>query len=95
MSDAIELEVAGQTVRVTSPDKVFFSNERGSNQRLANGNTMITESDRGRVFEVTPGGDVVWQFLNPHVRRKTKTRMAIWRMTRHPADWLRFDVKGL
>ena len=30
----------------------FYTRTRGANQRLANGNTLITESDNGRVFEV-------------------------------------------
>jgi len=30
--------------------------------RLANGNTLITDSKNGRVIEVTPEGDVVWEF---------------------------------
>jgi Arylsulfotransferase (ASST) len=38
---------------------------RASQQRLANGNTLITESSGGRVFEVTPQGEIVWQFVNP------------------------------
>lgn len=45
----------------------FFSKECcGSNQRLPNGNTLITETDYGRAFEVTPDGKIVWEFLNPH-----------------------------
>ncbi|MBD3367970.1 MAG: hypothetical protein GF405_07345 [Candidatus Eisenbacteria bacterium] len=43
----------------------FFSRTCGSNQRLANGNTLITETDRGRAFEVTRDGDIVWEFVNP------------------------------
>jgi Arylsulfotransferase (ASST) len=38
---------------------------RSSQQRLANGNTLITESNGGRVLEVTREGDIVWQFVNP------------------------------
>lgn len=38
---------------------------RSQQQRLANGNTLITESDGGRIVEVTPGGDIVWEFVNP------------------------------
>lgn len=34
-------------------------------QRLAGGNTLIVESMAGRVLEVTPGGDVVWEYVNP------------------------------
>ena len=44
----------------------FFTQMCGANHRLENGNTLITESDFGRAFEVTPGGEIVWEFLNPH-----------------------------
>ena len=50
--------------RGESPDD-FYSWECGSNQRLENGNTLITESDRGKAFEVTPDGTIVWKYLNP------------------------------
>jgi len=48
------------------PPARFSSPEAGSCQRLANGNTLITESERGRAFEVTPAGAVVWEFRSPH-----------------------------
>lgn len=38
---------------------------RSCQQRLANGNTLITESDGGRLVEVNPAGDIVWEFVNP------------------------------
>ena len=34
-------------------------------QRLPNGNTLICEGPKGRVFEVTTEGEVVWDFVNP------------------------------
>jgi hypothetical protein len=43
----------------------FFSETCGANQRLPNGNTLITESDSGRAFEVTPDKRIVWEFHNP------------------------------
>ena len=43
----------------------FYSATCGTGQRLANGHTLITESDNGRAFEVTSDGDVVWEFRNP------------------------------
>ncbi len=43
----------------------FFSKTLGSAERLANGNTLITESENGRALEVTPQGRVVWEFYNP------------------------------
>lgn len=75
--------------RFHAPKKDFFSLTRGSVQRLANGNTLITESDTGYVFEVTPRRKVVWQFANPVVSQKGE-REAIWRMTRFEPKSLTF-----
>lgn len=51
-----------------APDpKTFYTPTRGANQRLANGNTLIAQSDSGRAFEVTPDGTIVWEFLNPNL----------------------------
>ena len=44
----------------------FFTPTCGSCQRLPNGNTLITESDPGRAFEVTRDRTLVWEYLNPH-----------------------------
>jgi len=41
------------------------SRTRSAQQRLANGNTLITESDAGRILEVSAAGDIVWEFINP------------------------------
>jgi len=62
----------------------FFSKTRGSNQRLPNGNTLITDSDRGYAFEIAPNDDIVWHFANPDVSRGK--RSAIFRMTRYAPD---------
>ena len=45
------------------PVEDFYSEIRGANQRLPNGNTFITDSDYGRLFEVTPEGDIVWEWV--------------------------------
>jgi len=58
----------------------FYSQSRGSAQRLANGNTLITESDRGHVFEVTEDSQIVWEYWNTFVRQRK--RGTIYRMTR-------------
>lgn len=50
---------------VDEPGRPFESALRASVERLANGNTLITESDGGRLFEVTPGGETVWEYRNP------------------------------
>jgi len=49
-----------------SADQPFYSRTCGTADRLPNGNTLITESDSGRAFEVTPESEIVWEFFNPH-----------------------------
>ena len=54
----------------------------GTVQRLPNGNTLIGESNRGRAFEVTPEGEVVWDYRTPH--RNEKSQPAALRIERYP-----------
>lgn len=44
---------------------LFYSPFMGNAQRLPNGNTHITESSTGRLFEVTREGEVVWEYILP------------------------------
>jgi hypothetical protein len=64
------------------PKESFFSRKRGCNQRLPNGNTLITESDKGHVFEITKDGEIVWDFYNPHIKPENQGRGTIYRMMR-------------
>lgn len=41
-----------------------YSAERSTHQLLPNGNLMITLAQQGRAFEVTPAGEVVWEYVN-------------------------------
>mgnify|MGYP005857948261 CR=1 FL=1 len=43
----------------------FYGSFMSSCQRLPNGNTLITETDHGRIFEVNTDGEIVWEFINP------------------------------
>ena len=45
----------------------FFSPFISGARRLPNGNTLITEGNSGRIFQVTSEGEVVWEYVNPHV----------------------------
>jgi hypothetical protein len=50
----------------TSPRKEdFFDNIMSGANRLPNGDTLICDSLRGTIFEVTPAKEVVWKFINP------------------------------
>jgi hypothetical protein len=43
----------------------LYSPIRSEIQRLPNGNTLITEASAGRIVEVTPDKQVVWEYINP------------------------------
>ena len=53
----------------------LFSKVIGSSQRLANGNTLITESVQSRALEVTRGGEIVWEYYNPY---RTEDDLVAW-----------------
>ena len=42
----------------------FFSKTMGTQKRLPNGNTYIAEDNRGRLFQVKPEGEIVWEYVN-------------------------------
>ncbi|HWB10065.1 MAG TPA: arylsulfotransferase family protein [Pirellulales bacterium] len=41
-------------------DRPFYSSERGMGQRLPNGNTLIADSEEGKLIEVTQDREIVW-----------------------------------
>lgn len=43
----------------------FYANFVSSGQQLPNGNTLIGDGAAGRIFEVNPMGEVVWDYINP------------------------------
>ena len=49
------------------PTVSFFTHFTGGAERLPNGNTLITEGQKGRIFEVTPANEVVWEYVSPFV----------------------------
>ena len=65
----------------SDPPTDFYTESKGSAQRLANGNTLLAESDAGRAIEITPAGEIVWEFLCPHESAPGE-RAAIVRMLR-------------
>jgi hypothetical protein len=63
-----EVEPAsGEIVWQYEDGEDFFSPFRAGNQRLPNGNTLICECDAGRLFEVTPEKEIVWEYWSPFV----------------------------
>lgn len=80
------------------PRESFFAPFISGAHRTANGNTLICSGTQGRLFEVTPAGEIVWEFWNPYagsVRLKDgslpqpgldKDPHAVFRATRIPPD---------
>lgn len=56
----VEVELVAS---LRSPD---FSSHLSGAQRLANGNTLLCAGESGRIVELTPTGEVAWEYLNPH-----------------------------
>ena len=47
------------------PPISFYSYHISGAERLPNGNTLICEGAPGRIFEVTPVGEIAWEYINP------------------------------
>jgi len=64
----------------------FFNPLDGGVQRLANGNTLIAEANFGRIFEVTVGGQIVWEYIIP-IRNPVDRHNGTFRASKVPLDW--------
>jgi len=67
------------------PAEAFLSKYISGAQRLPNGNTLICEGARCRLFEVTPAGDVVWDYVSPFQERGA---LAIYRCLRYEPSYV-------
>lgn len=97
ISAVVELNPLSRQVEwsyVGGRDGIFYTETCGSCQRLLNGNTLITESDAGRAFEVTRDKQIVWEYVSPYRTGAQRTLVAtlfeIVRMEEDvAAEWLR------
>ncbi len=78
VTGAVEWEYAAD------PPESFYTYEKGSAQRLPNGNTLICDGDNGRAFEVTREGETVWEWLNPAIWKGR--RVQLYRIQRISGD---------
>ena len=65
----------------------IYSSFISSAQRLPNGNTLITEGSSGRIIEVTPAHEIVWEYITPYYSRKLDMNW-IYRAYRVPYEWV-------
>ena len=55
-----------------APAHQFFSGHISGASRLPTGNVLVCEGTSGRLFEVTRGGQVVWEWINPFVNNNSR-----------------------
>lgn len=60
------LEIDVRTGETVFEKPGFYSPEAGTVAELPNGNLLVTESERGRAVEITPQGEIAWEFRSPH-----------------------------
>lgn len=53
-----------QVIYSGSREQPFYTDIMGKHQWLPNGNILITESTKGRAFEIDPEGKLVWEYFN-------------------------------
>ncbi|MCE0494146.1 arylsulfotransferase family protein [Vibrio salinus] len=71
-SNLITYDPQNSTYDVYQPknkNAAFYTRIMGTHQRLPNGNTLISESTRGRVIELTPSGDIAWEYIQNYDNR--------------------------
>ncbi len=71
--DPVKKEIVWQYIGPDSGDPgwTFKSTHISNARRLPNGNTFVDEGQYGRFFQVTPKGEIVWEYVNPYPRHTT------------------------
>jgi hypothetical protein len=77
------------------PSWTFYSAFISSARRLPNGNTLIDEGMNGRFFQVTPQGEIAWEYISPYFAAAPfggKTGLVssnyVYRAQPVPYDWV-------
>ncbi len=82
----------------------FFASFISGTQRLANGNTLACSGPQGRLMEISPQGEVIWDYHNPFAIFRDDKRPSggpddftygMFRGTRIPPDALAFRGRDL
>jgi hypothetical protein len=75
------------------PDETLYSRIEGFAQELDNGNILITESNKQKIFEINSNQTIIaeWFFNNSH--RIVKSRNSIYRVLREPKQKYEYYIK--
>jgi len=85
---------------VATPPESVYSDLISGVQRLRNGNTLITEGGSGRLLEVTPDNEIVWEYIAPYngltiVPQGGEAAARIFRARRYEEDYPAFEGRDL
>lgn len=99
-SRILELDPASQAIRWSyagSESEPLFSLVRSTQQLLPNDNVLITESDAGRILEVSRSGEICWEFRNPATLPDdgAPSIAIVCGAIRLPADYVQFPLDGV
>ena len=92
--DPINLNITWE-YKTENPED-FFSLSQSSVQLLPNNNLLVTESEKGRVFELTPDKEIVWEYYHPEKQSTSNStdstrqgmRQEIYRMTKYDTSFI-------
>jgi len=86
----------------------FFAEAISGAQRLPNGNTLICDGTHGRLFEITPEKELVWDYLCPvsnngimnqgdeiELDIRNHQYNAVFKVHRYPSDFPGFEGKDM
>jgi hypothetical protein len=83
-SRVVEYDVLTDEIVWSYSEEDFYSLGAGAEQLLPNGNVLVTESQKGRIFEVTRDARVVWEYVNPRRMNNGRTIVRFTRAYRVP-----------
>lgn len=85
----VDPESGAVTTRYGGTDQQpMYTHLRGAHQYLENGNILITEDGGGRVFEITPDDEIVWEYVNRY-DEESVARVSL--ALRYPPDYFTVD----
>jgi hypothetical protein len=94
-SRVVKYDVRSNEIVWSYSEDGFYSLGTGAEQLLPNGDILITESQKGRIFEITLEGRIVWEYLNPMRINGNQTIVGFTRARRFPKTYFAGDFRQM
>ena len=87
-SRVLEVSPVNLSVEFEYSDRAndFYTQSQGWVEKESNGNYLITQTEKGRIFEITPDKEIVWEYWNPEVFDNNRT--TIYRARPYSKDFI-------